>query len=200
MENTNESMGQFVAETPFVDYHSTPVRFLTKHLGQANSKVSAARRAYEFVRDEIPHSFDIDAAVITASASEVAQYRTGICHAKANLLAALLRVQGIPTGFCFQLVTRGEDDSQGLCLHAYNAVYLEGNWAYLDARGNRSGIDAQFSLSTPKLAFANRPEFGERFIEGIFAEPDVGAMSVLKDASSLAEVLARLPAGVRVST
>ncbi|HEY5556236.1 transglutaminase domain-containing protein [Acetobacterium sp.] len=87
------------------------------------SEVEKAKVAYHFVRDEIPHSFDCNARVITASASDVLIHQTGICHAKANLLAALLRFQNIPTGFCFQHITLSDDDSLGYCVHAYNAVF-----------------------------------------------------------------------------
>ena len=69
--------------------------------GSLNSKITdteKAKIAYEYVRDEIPHSFAIDSKIITAKASDVLRYKTGICHAKANLLAALLRSQSIPVG------------------------------------------------------------------------------------------------------
>lgn len=39
---------------------------------------------------------------VTCSASDVLQHRSGICYAKSNLLAALLRKEGIPTRFCYQ--------------------------------------------------------------------------------------------------
>lgn len=55
------------------------------------SEVDKVKAAYIFVRDEILHSFDCDTKVITAKASDVLRQRTGLCHTKANLLAALLR-------------------------------------------------------------------------------------------------------------
>ena len=109
------------------------------------SDVEKARVAFEFVRDEISHSFDCGATVITARASDALKHRTGICHAKANLLAALLRSQGIPAGFCFQRITLADDDSMGYCVHAFNAVYINGKWIKLDARGNKPSIHTHFS-------------------------------------------------------
>ena len=42
-------------------------------------------------------------------------------------------------------------------------MYLKSlsRWIRLDARGNKPGVDAQFSLDAEKLAFAVRPELGE---------------------------------------
>jgi len=112
--------------------------------------------AYEFVRDKIPHSFDVGANVVTAKASDVLKNETGICHAKANLLTALLRSQKIPAGFCFQHITLMDDDSKGYCVHCFNAVRLDGRWIKIDARGNKAGVDARFSLNKPILAFPCR--------------------------------------------
>ena len=132
----------------------------------------------------------MNADVITAKASDVLKYGTGICHAKANLLAALLRSQGIPTGFRFQRLTLADDDSEGYCIHAYNAVWLGGRWIELDARGNCDGINAQFSLDEPKLAFQARPEYEECFYEGIYASPHPASMQMLEKVKSIAEIRA----------
>ncbi len=157
------------------------------------SDVEKARIAYEFVRDEIPHSFDCDAKVITAKASDVLKHGTGICHAKSNLLAALLRSQGIPAGFCFQHITLVQDDSMGYCVHAYNAVYLENRWVKLDARGNKEGVNAAFSLAEPILAFPNREQYDEYFWNGIYARSHAATMQMLEKARCLQDILANIP-------
>ena len=105
------------------------------------------------------------ALTIAARASDVLEHRTGICHAKANLLAALLRSQGIPTGFCFQRITLAEDDSMGYCAHAFKSVYLNGKWIKIDARGNKPGIETCFSTQEPSLAFERRPKYDEYWWE-----------------------------------
>lgn len=187
-------MQDFLKETAFVDFHAPNVAALTKNLfHDGMPAVEKAKTAYEFVRDSIPHSFDCNAAVITARASQVLEHRTGICHAKANLLAALLRSQGIPAGFCFQRLTLADDDSLGYCVHAYNAVYLEGKWIRLDARGNKEGVAAQFSLGEPKLAFTNRPEYDEYFWNGIYARPHPESMTMLMAAKTLQDVIDQVP-------
>ena len=45
-------------------------------------------------------------------------------------------------------------------VHALNTVYVddEAGWLRVDARGNKEGVDAQFSLDGERLAFAVRPE------------------------------------------
>jgi transglutaminase-like putative cysteine protease len=123
----------------------------------------------------------------------VLKYGTGICHAKANLLAALLRSQGIPTGFCFQHITRADDDSMGYCLHCFNAILVNNKWVKVDARGNPNGEIAPFSLGMPILAFENRTQYDEYFFEGIYAAPDIPTMKMLERAKTLQDVISGLP-------
>ena len=78
-----------------------------------------------FVRDEIPHSWDINASVVSKKASEVLANKTGVCWTKSCLLAALLRSNGIPSGISYQLLTRADDASDGYIIHAFNTVYIE---------------------------------------------------------------------------
>jgi len=185
---------KFLRESPYIDF-SAPVVVEQGRILFAGIRddIRKAQVAYGFVRDCIPHSFDIDAHVITAKASDVLRHATGICHAKANALAALLRSQGIPTGFCFQRLTRAEDDAQGYCVHCYNAVWLDGRWVRLDARGNTNGKNAQFSLGEPVLAFPCRPQYQEYFWPGIYANPHAATMRVLECAATVRDVLAHLP-------
>jgi transglutaminase-like putative cysteine protease len=93
----------------------------------------------------------------------VLAYREGICYAKSHLAAALLRRRGIPSGICYQRLTLLDDDSQGYAVHALNTAYLESlqHWIRFDARGNKPGVDAQFSLDRERLAFRIRPEYDE---------------------------------------
>jgi transglutaminase-like putative cysteine protease len=187
-------MHKFLKESRYVDCSVPLVAEKAQTLFSGiSSDIEKARVAFEFVRDEIPHSFDCNASVITAKASDVLLHGTGICHAKSNLLAALLRSQGIPSGFCFQRLTRGSDDANGYLLHGYNAVWLDGHWVKLDARGNTNGKNAQFSLGEPLLAFPCRPQYQEYFLPGIYAHPHAATMTVLEQAKSLQDVLKNLP-------
>ena len=188
------NLSDFLSEDTYVDYSSPIIAKNAEQLFRfICTDIKKAKTAYEFVRDEIPHSFDIKAEVITAKASDVLKFKTGICDAKANLLAALLRLQGIPTGFCFAHITLADDDSPGYCVHCYNAVYLDDRWIKVDARGNINGINAQFSLDTPILAFPNRPDYDEYFWPVIYANPHPDTMQLLENASSIQYVIDNLP-------
>lgn len=187
-------MNVFLEESEYVDFHSDSVRRKAEELFRpCVDDVDKARVAFEFVRDGVSHSFDVRVERVTARASDVLRFGTGICHAKANLLAALLRSQCVPAGFCFQHVTLADDDRRGYCLHGFNAVFLQGRWIRLDARGNRNGVDARFSLGVPVLAFENRPQYDEYAFPGIFAVPDTATMEVLDRAGSLLDVVFGLP-------
>ncbi len=187
-------MDRFLASSKYVDFNTSNIKVKASELfSDGMSDIEKARIAFEFVRDEIPHSFDCDATVITARASDALKHRTGICHAKANLLAALLRSQGIPAGFCFQRITLADDDSMGYCVHAFNAVHISGKWIKLDARGNKPGVHTHFSTEEPSLAFECRPEYEEHFWEGIYAEPHLATMRALEESRCLQDVIEKLP-------
>ena len=188
------NLNAFLAEDKYVDFSAQNIQDKAVELFNGiTDDIQKARIAYEFVRDEIPHSFDINAKIITAKASDVLKHKTGICHAKANLLAALLRSQRIPAGFCFQHITLMNDDSAGYCVHCYNAVLLEGRWIKLDARGNKTGVNAQFSLGKPVLAFPCRPQYDEYFWTGIYVAPHIETMRMLEQADSLEYIIKNIP-------
>ena len=192
-------MHRFLANDEYVDFDAERIQAAAFELfSDGMGEIEKARAAFEFVRDEIPHSFDCNAQVITARASDVLKHRTGICHTKANLLAALLRSQGIPAGFCFQRITLDDDDSMGYCVHAFNSVYLNGRWIKLDARGNKPGIETHFSLEEPSLAFECRPGFDEYFWDGIYAESHLPTMKVLEESSCLQDLMEKLPDDIGV--
>lgn len=187
-------MNVFLSDNKYIDYNSEIIRIKVLELFKSNmTDFEKVKIAYEFVRDEIPHSFDCNATVITAKASDVLYYQTGICHAKSNLLAALLRSEGIPVGFCYQHITLADDDSLGYCVHAYNAVFLNNKWIKLDARGNKHGINAQFSVDKPILAYRNRAEYDEYFWKGIYANPHLPTMKMLEKANCLQDIIENIP-------
>lgn len=187
-------LSPFLREHRYVDFSASIIQECLRTLFKnTNGDLDKAKKAYHFVRDEIPHSFDCGASVITAKASDVLAHRTGICHARANLLAALLRPQGIPVGFCFQHTTLLDDDSKGYCVHCFNAIRIQDKWLKVDARGNTYGKNAQFSTNEPILAFPNRPEYDEYFWHGVYPEPQPSTMKMLEEATSLQDVLNNIP-------
>lgn len=187
-------LSKFLSETKYVDFSNPTIAEWAKILfSNAKNDTEKARLAFEFVRDEIPHSFDINAKIITARASDVLLHKTGICHAKSNLLAAFLRLEGIPAAFCYQHLTLADDDSLGYCLHCYNAVFVDNRWIKIDARGNTNGINAQFSLTEPILAFPIRKEYDEYYFRGIYANEHFNTMTMLENAKSLQDIIKNIP-------
>ena len=133
----------YLCEHEMVDYSHDLVQETIRQLHTASDpEMERVRRTFTFIRDTIHHSWDIQSPQVTCKASEVLSYGEGLCYAKAHLLAALLRAQGIPTGFCYQRLTVGATAETGYALHGLNAVYLasQTRWIRLDARGNKPGI------------------------------------------------------------
>ncbi|MFI5914162.1 transglutaminase family protein [Dactylosporangium sp. NPDC051541] len=145
----------------------------TRHAGD----VEFARAAYEFVRDEVRHSFDAGDPRVTVTAADVLEHRVGLCYAKSHLLAALLRAQGIRAGLCYQRLAAGDGS---FVLHGLVAVHLDGDWHRQDPRGNKPGVDAQFALDRPRLAFTLDESAGECDYPAVYAEPDAGVLAVLR--------------------
>jgi transglutaminase-like putative cysteine protease len=131
-----------------------------------------AKHLFEWVRDKIPHSKDIDSDVVSCSASEVLDEGTGICAAKSHLLAALCRAVKIPTGFCYQKLKK-EPPFTGFILHGLNGIYLSTfqKWIRVDARGNTGNINAQFGIDQEQLAFTTNTSNGEILYDQIFISP-----------------------------
>src|SRR6185369_7413111 len=142
---TSDRLSDYLAADAVVDHRHAAIHARIEALRPANDDpVERARAAFLFVRDEIDHVIDAGDPRVTWRASDVLREGVGICHAKAHLLAALLRAQGIPAGFCYQELS---------ALHGLTAVYLHGRWSRLDARGNRTGARGEFSLHEEKLAW-----------------------------------------------
>ena len=113
------------------------------------------------------------------------QHTEGICYAKSHLLAALLRAEGIPTGFCYQRLMLFDTPEKGYCIHALNAIYIQSlnKWIRLDARGNKRDINAQFSVTEEKLAFRINRTLSEIDYPMIYDKPHPKIIQVLKEHS-----------------
>ncbi len=190
MRPETESWNGYVEDTITIDWQTPAVRDTARRLAGAESGDEAkARACYGFVRDEIAHSADAGHDALPCRASEVLAAGTGIGFAKSHLLAALLRASGVPTGFCYQVVRRGEDEP-GTVLYGFNGVYLAslGRWIGLDARGNRPGLDAQFSTGEPSLAVR-----GEWVYPKVYTRPAQVVVDLLSRNSSLAKIADHIP-------
>jgi len=194
MELSCESqyLEDYLLELDVVDYsHSLISKKVNELFAFSPNEMEIVKIAFEYVRDSIAHSGDILSSRVTCQASEVLQFKEGICYAKSNLLAALLRSKGIPTGFCYQRLTKGDTPSTGYCIHALNAVYLNSlaRWIRLDARGNKEGIDAQFAVYEEKLAFPIRKKYDEKDYPVIYMQPNANTLTTLKQNSDCKQML-----------
>ena len=190
------SLSDYLKEDDVIDYSDESITQLADELyKKADSETEYIKAAFEFVRDEVSHSADINEDMITCSASEVLIARHGICFAKSHLLAALLRCKSIPTGFCYQKLTFGDETSPVLVYHGLNGVYLNEykKWIRLDARGNKGKINAQFSIDEEQLAYLVRTEKGEEDGLVIYPAPDVKILEKLRNNKTRTELWNDLP-------
>ncbi len=162
-------MKQYLETSDIIDWQNPKILRLAEKLSGTNIE-STAKSCFEWVRDNIFHSSDYKRNPVTCRASDVLKHKTGYCFAKSHLLAALLRANAIPAGFCYQRLSIF-DNGAPYSLHGFNAVHLpEYGWYRIDARGNKEGVNAQFTPPKEQLAYSiNFPE--EIDCEQIFAEP-----------------------------
>ncbi|MDT0484172.1 MULTISPECIES: transglutaminase domain-containing protein [Streptomyces] len=173
IQNTPD-LSAYLAADDVIDHHHPVVRGVAARLAkEAVDSYAYARLAFEFVRDTIPHSQDSGDPRVTWRASDVLEQGTGICYAKAHALAALLRAEDIPTALCYQKFD---------VVHGLVAVRFNGAWHRQDPRGNKPGVDAQFSLDGERLAFTPEPESNEMDYPVLYAEPHSAVLSALKAA------------------
>lgn len=190
------NLDEYLQEDAVVDYRNAAITQLADTFWQeANNEIDYIKRVYEFVRDHISHSADINAEQLTCSASEVLNAGHGICFAKSHLLAALLRCKSIPAGFCYQKLILDDETAPVLIYHGLNGVYIKEyqKWIRLDARGNKEGVNARFSLEEECLAFPVRPEKGEEDDLTIYPHPDTKVLERLRKYKTRPELWEDLP-------
>lgn len=182
----------YLRATDIIDWSHPEVFAQAKALAVPGNPIETARSCFQFVRDTIQHRRDFERNPVTCRASDVLRHGTGYCYAKSHLLAALLRANGLPAGFCYQRLSVN-DTGPPFCLHGFNGVFLPGfGWYRIDARGNRPGIDARFAPPEVHLAFplqlAEEVEF-----ENVLADPLEIVVDSLNESTSWMDALARLP-------
>ncbi|MGY5055473.1 transglutaminase domain-containing protein [Streptomyces sp. 900105755] len=180
IQNTAD-LSVYLAADEVIDHrHPLVLETAARLAAGVDDSYGYARAAYEFVRDAIPHSQDSGDLRVTWRASDVLERRTGICHAKAHALAALLRAEDIPTALCYQRLTH--DDAGGHVVHGLVAVRFHGAWHRQDPRGNKPGLDAQFSLAGERLAWDPDPQSDEMDYPLLYAEPHPAVLGALQAA------------------
>ncbi|GLW46949.1 transglutaminase [Streptomyces sp. NBRC 14336] len=181
-------LSAYLAADEVIDHESPVVRKAADRLAaQAEDSYAYAWLAFEFVRDTIPHSQDSGDPRVTWRASDVLERGTGICYAKSHALAALLRAEDIPTALCYQKFD---------VVHGLVAVRFNGAWHRQDPRGNKPGVNAQFSLDGERLAFPVDPESGELDYPTLYAEPHPAVLEALRSAKHREHLWGLLPAAL----
>ena len=164
-------MNPYLQSSDVIDWQHPDVAALAHRLAAGNASPEAmAQRCFEWVRDSIRHSQDFGLNPVTCAASEVLAAGTGFCYAKSHLLVALLRANRVPAGLCYQRLSL-DDAGSSFSLHGLCAVLLPDlGWYRVDPRGNKEGVDAQFTPPVERLAFpVRRP--GEVELPKVLAEP-----------------------------
>lgn len=192
-----DDMKAYLKADNVVDYCTESVSRLADQLFDSSSdEMDFIKKSYEYVRDRIAHSADAREELITCSASEVLCAGHGICFAKSHLLAAILRSKGVPTGFCYQKLILDDDTAPVLIYHGLNGVYISSlkKWIRLDARGNKPGVNAQFSTGKEHLAFQVRSEKGEEDCFIVYPDPDELVVKTMRESKTRSELWGDLPA------
>jgi transglutaminase-like putative cysteine protease len=186
-------MHEYLKPSNMIDWQHPAILELARDLAlNQASPQDIAKVCFEWVRDEIRHSFDYHMNPVTCRASEVLEFRTGYCFAKSHLLAALLRANAIPAGFCYQRLSVN-DDGEPYSLHGLNAIYLpELGWYRLDSRGNKPGVNAQFAPPVEQLAYQPRLP-GEMDFPQVFPDPLPIVVEALQAHKTWDEFLSHLP-------
>jgi transglutaminase-like putative cysteine protease len=187
-----EPLRPFLAACEVIDRGDRDVAQLARTLLPAATGDAWIAVAFEWVRDEIAHTGDAGGRTVTLRASDVLRHRTGLCYAKSHLLVALLRARGVAAGLCYQRLRTDGPDSP-FVLHGLVAARLaDGRFQRIDPRGNKPGVNAQFTVGREQLAFAlDQP--GEADIPGVFARPLPAVVHALASARDWPQLCAALP-------
>lgn len=202
-EPESDDLGRYLEDTITIDWQTPSVmergRSLVEGVELPERRVD---RLFCFVRDEIAHSFDIETEVRTCRASEVLREGTGLCYAQSHLLAALLRMAGFPTGFCY-MRSRDEEQPGRFVLHGLNAVFWAPSrrWILLDASHRLTGgggegegkSGAGFDPMAESLVRPPEVARGEAFLPFIHRRPAKRIVDLLERAPSLAAIRRHLP-------
>jgi transglutaminase-like putative cysteine protease len=183
-----DDINKYLNSSEIIDFEDKDIQKTTMDLSRGiEDEIQMIKTVYEFVRDDISHSIDIGSNKVTYKASDVLKYGHGLCFANSHLFAAILRSLNIPTGFCYQKL----EFDDGFGLHGLNVVFIGSinKWIRLDARGNRNGINAQFSLDKEILAYLVNKDKGEVDFPTIYAEPNKTVIEILQNSQNLRDVI-----------
>jgi predicted O-methyltransferase YrrM len=189
----NPDFSLYLKESDVIDFSSKEVQEVCKQFeSYKNNEIELAQKAFYFVQNEYPHTSDCKRTELSVSASDVIKNGHGICFSKSHLYAAILRNFGIPCGFCYQILESKTPNH--FYPHSFNAVYFKTlkKWVRLDARGNKAGQNAKFSVDEEYLAYKPDNFKNEVDLPMYFTNPFQGAIDIMKKCRDKAEFFKHL--------
>jgi hypothetical protein len=180
-----------------IDHNHPLVEDAAEHITYGlKDSLTKARAIYDFVKDQIFNSFQINATSVTKKASEVIDKGHGISYAKAHLLAALMRASDIPAGFCYQL--RYDEETEQVVVHGFNAVYIKelNKWIRIDASRHTDEDQWRFDPSRESPELSIDKSMGEHDDFTVYLVPSKRVMKSLNVSDSLDELRDNLPARI----
>lgn len=198
MHTESNNIQDYLKKSDVIDYdHKLIVDKCLELKEGTNDEISLIKKIYEFVRDDVHHSGEYVHRRLPARHQRFWKLVMGSA-AKAHLFAAMLRYFGVPVGFCYQKLSSSRDVNIKF-LHGLNAVYLKDldKWIRLDARGNKPGRDAKFSIHEEKLSKPVSKELGEEDHPVIFTEPNPTVIELLKKSNNMKELWIQWDLGLK---
>ncbi len=192
----SKKINNYLAEDSIINFSDSSILETASTLYEnSKNEIDFIKNAFEFVRDKISHSADINAIELPYVASDVLKAKHGICFAKSHLLAAILRVKSVPAGLCYQKLTFSVEGKSTLVYHGLNGVYIKelNKWIRLDARGNKQGINAQFLLDKEQLAYQIDESKGEVDNFTVYPAIDKNVLSKFTQNKNRTELWKNLP-------
>lgn len=184
---------KYLEESEVIDFNSPEVQQVCKKFEQfKDDEIKLVEQVYNFVQNEYPHTSDCKRTELSITASDVIKNGHGICMAKSHLFAAILRNFGIPTGFCYQILCGKQKNH--FYPHGFNAVYFKSleKWIRLDARGNKKGQNARFSIEEEYLAYKPDNFKNEVDLPMYFTSPFKGMIDCMKKCADKPEFFKHL--------
>lgn len=128
----------FLYPNQFVSFHAGSEAVARAYLlvGDLKDEGKIVKRLYNFVADNTAYDYDKAATVpkgYLPDVDETLNSGKGICFDYSSLLAAMLRAKGIPCKVVVGVV------SPENILHAWNNVYIDGEWVWYDATFDGTG-------------------------------------------------------------
>lgn len=187
-------VNDYLEYTDIIDYDHPLVEEAAEQLTYGlKDHLSKARAIFNFVKDQIFHSFRISATTVTKKASEVLDTGHGICYAQAHLLTALMRASGIPAGLCYQIIYDQEEEQ--LVVHGFSAIYLKelDRWIRLDASRDDSW---SFNTEQESPILSVNKKLGEHDDPTIYFAPSRRVLKALDTAETVEELRHLLPSKI----